>query len=260
MIKFRWSISMALLFAILGPSAANAELIWECPKTFTMSSLIGISDKYNGTDFIKYVEQEYICDLKNQDGEECYIFYRNIIERDGAVVGFVRQKNHPKDTQVIVLDLRNKRFYKTIEQGDMRVTIFGDCNDINDQRTDHQWRLREDAISLLIPGVLVPGIVAYCAREFGEDNGLVAAAALWNERHEMYLQRVIHVLQAEGDLSDREKGAIDQLALVLVKKEVEGSGDSVSYCRDATETINSGQLDLDKNEHTRPALGRVMGE
>ena len=130
-------IVMAALLATLCASVANAEIIWECPKTFTMSSEIGISHAYTGTDYIKYVDQEYICDLIDKDGDDCYFTYTNIMERDGAVVGFIRQKNSPQNTQIIVLDLRNKRFYKTFEQADMRVTIFGDCNEINEKGADH---------------------------------------------------------------------------------------------------------------------------
>ena len=260
MIKSKDVIGMAVLFATLCVLVANAEMIWECPKTFTMSSKIGISDTYNGTDYIKYVEQQYICNLTDKDGDDCYFTYTNIMERNGAVVGFLRQKSHPHDTQIIVLDLRNKRFYKTFEQGDLRVTIFGDCNDINDKNADHQWKLKEDAVSLLIPGTFVPGIAAYCARHVGRDEDLIAAATLWNERHKIFLQQVIHVIQTEGGLTDREKSAIDKLAFVMVEREVGGSGDTASYCRGATEIINSGQLDLDKMEQTRATLGRVMGE
>jgi hypothetical protein len=214
----------------------------------------------NGTDYIKYADQEYICYLIDKDGDDCYSAYTNIMERDGAVVGFMRQKNSPQDTHIIVLDLRNKRFYKTFEQGDMRVTIFGDCNEINEKTADHPWKLKEDAVSLLIPGMLVPGIAAYCTQRVGRYEDLVAAAVLWNERHKIILQRVIHVIETEGGLTEREKSTIDKLAFVMVEREVTESGDSTSYCHDVTEAINSGQLDLDKMEHTKAVLGRVMGE
>ena len=47
MIKSKDVIGMAVLFATLCVLVANAEMIWECPKTFTMSSKIGISDTTN---------------------------------------------------------------------------------------------------------------------------------------------------------------------------------------------------------------------
>ena len=250
-------IGIATLITIICASVVKAVTIWECPKTFTMSSAIGLSDRYNGTDYIKYVDKQYICDLIDKDGEDCYVTYTNIMERDGAVVGFIRQKNRPTDTQVIMLDLQNKRFYKTFEQGDMRVTIFGECSEINDGSPDHQWKLKEDAVSLLIPGMFVPGIAAYCAQLFGEHEELIAAAALWNERHETILRRVIHVIQSEGGLTDHERSVIDKLAFKIVEGEVKGSGDAAAYCRDATEIIQAGQLDLNEMEHTKALLERV---
>ena len=183
--------------------------------------------------------------------------------REGLLMDYLLRHGHATALQDLsvrqrsVLDLGRTCHF---DQGDLRVTIFGDCNDINDKNADHQWRLKEDAVSLLIPGTFVPGIAAYCARHVGRDEDLIAAATLWNERHKIFLQQVIHVIQTEGGLTDREKSAIDKLAFVMVEREVGGSGDTASYCRGATEIINSGQFDLDKMEQTRATLGRVMGE
>lgn len=94
-----------------------------------MSSHIGISEVFNGTDYFRYEPGKYLYDSYPNE-RRCFFEYTDLIERDGSVVGFLRQKGQPSDTQVVVLDLLSKSFYKTIRQGDLRLTILGDCEEV----------------------------------------------------------------------------------------------------------------------------------
>lgn len=215
---------MASVIFLTYASISNADLLWECPKTFTMSSNIGISDHYNGTDYIRYVEGQFICDMKGPGSNECYFKYQNVMEGDGAVIGFHRQKSHPKDTQVIVLDLRNDRFYKTVEQGDLRVTIFGDCQNIGEDRLQVRKTLKDDALALMGAIVLVPGIAAYCNKHVARNEELIEAASRWNEKNASFMKRIIHVIESEGGLSKAEKEIFDKMAFLMVKKRLSKPG------------------------------------
>lgn len=148
------AFALTLMVGCSVGSPASADLVWECPKTFTMSSKIGISESYNGTDYLKYVEGQFICDMIAPDTDECYFRYENVMEGDGAVVGFYRQRTDPRDTQTIVLDLKNQRFYKTFEQGDLKVTIFGDCQQTGQNQLNVKKTRKDDALALLGATVL----------------------------------------------------------------------------------------------------------
>jgi hypothetical protein len=53
--------------------------------------------------------------------------YSIVSERDDLIVGALRQKNHPSDTQVVVIDRKNMTLMKTVVQGSLRFTAFGVC-------------------------------------------------------------------------------------------------------------------------------------
>ena len=47
---------------------------------------------------------------------------------DGIIVN---ERNYPKDTQVVVLDLLNKTYLRTAKQGAIRLSIFADCEEVS---------------------------------------------------------------------------------------------------------------------------------
>lgn len=255
------NLSLLILCPLLVVSSIlQADVLWECPKTFTMSSKVGVVSKFSGTDYIKYKEGMYICDLQDPQGDECYFRYRNTMEGDGAVVGFHRQKKYPKDTQVIVLDLRNSRFYKTIEQGDLRLTIFGECQNFGENRLTIRHSRKDDAIALMGFGLFVSGVAAYCTKYVGDSPTLVAAAVDWNDRHDVYMKKIIHVIESEGGMTEEQKDTIDKFTSLRIRMEIKRSGDGPRYCNEIAGIVRSGLMDLDKHEKTKSALSRLMSQ
>ena len=112
---------LAVLIALCSyPSFAETI---SCTKDFTMSSTVGIKKENNGSDHYLYVPgslQEVF------DGRTLWN-YSIVSENDDLIVGALRQKKYPSDTQVVVLDRRNKTLMKTVVQGTLRLTMFGPC-------------------------------------------------------------------------------------------------------------------------------------
>jgi hypothetical protein len=247
---------VACLLAAQGSAAS--EVLWECPKTFTMSSQIGVLERYNGTDYIRYVEGQFICDMKGPDSDDCFWKYTRLLESSDAVVGFLRQQEHPQDTQIIVLDLLNSKFYMTIMQGELRATVFGECQGIGEGRITVDLTPKDYAITLMGPSVFVPGIAAYCDKNVERNQALIEAATNWNRRNAEFHRVIIQVLEEYGGLSKAEREAVDSMAYAMVRNEVEGATDKAAFCANIVDIVNSGQLDLDQMVDTKGPLSRLM--
>lgn len=103
-------------------SSSFAETI-VCTKDFTMSSIVGIKKGNNGDDRYHY-EPGTLREVF--DGRTLWD-YSIVSEHDDLIVGALRQKKYPSDTQVVVIDRKNKTLAKTVVQGDLRLTTFGTC-------------------------------------------------------------------------------------------------------------------------------------
>jgi len=254
-------VLVAALLWVAATTPTVADVLWECPKTFTLSSQLGIIDRPNGTDYIRYVPGQFICDMIAPDSDECYFRYRSLIETPDAVVGFLRRSRYPTDTQVIVLDLLNSKFYKTTQQGDLKTSIFGECQNVGENKLQLPPKTpRDDALSLIMTVLFVPGVAAYCNKNVEANSELLDAARQWNERNRKFHLAIVATLEASGGLSAIQKDTLDKAALELVKQKIEEEQDKSSFCSDLVGIANSGQLDLDKMDDTKAPLARLMGQ
>ena len=128
--KWLWVL---LIFSVFynAPQALaqeNSQYI-KCEKNLMLSSRIGVQKKKQGTELFKYVPNQYLCEVSDLEKGKCYVRYQGAswLERDDAIIGFDKSPKYPRDSTVIVLDLKSLEFYKTVKQVEMRYTIWGKC-------------------------------------------------------------------------------------------------------------------------------------
>lgn len=115
---------LTLIFSFSTNAAFAVESII-CLKDFLMSSSVGIKNGYNGKDEYLYESGTTLVEISNGRPVWRYVA---ISENNGLITAALRQKSHPTDTQVVVIDRANLTFYKTVVQGDLRFTSFGTCS------------------------------------------------------------------------------------------------------------------------------------
>jgi hypothetical protein len=60
-------------------------------------------------------------------------------------------------------------------------------------------------------------------------------------------------------LSTTERNSLDRSAREIIKNKIEYESNKTAYCSHIKAAINSGHLDLDKQEDTRAALAIITG-
>jgi hypothetical protein len=112
---------LALLISLVS-TASFAESI-ACTNDFTLSSAVGVRKGNSGDDHYQY-EAGMLHEV--YDGRTLWS-YSIVSEKDGLIVGALRQQEHASDCQVVLIDRRNKTLMKTVVQGNLRFTTFGPC-------------------------------------------------------------------------------------------------------------------------------------
>jgi hypothetical protein len=136
-------------------------------------------------------------------------------------------------------------------------TILVDCSAIRYAQT--QQDMRYDAMMLLAAASFIPGARGYCATYVAPDPDFITAVSGWQERNEEFMTTVADVIAKTGGLSTTERDSLDRFAREIIKNKIEAESNKAAYCSHIKNAINSGHLDLDRQEDTRAALARIMG-
>jgi hypothetical protein len=136
-------------------------------------------------------------------------------------------------------------------------TVLIDCSTIHHAQT--QQDMRYDAMMLLAAASFIPGARGYCATYVGPDPDFITAVSGWHERNEEFMTTVAGVIAKTGGLSATERDSLDRSAREVIKNKIEAESNKTAYCFHMRSAINSGQLDLDRQEDTRAALARIIG-
>lgn len=106
---------------------------------------------------------------------------------------------------------------------------------------------RNAATELMDKILFVLGAAVYCDKSVQKNPKLMEAAGEWNARNKPFMERVVALVKATGDMSKAEKDEMDKGGY----KKVKAAMASRAACDDHLKGFTQGQFDLNRNPETR---------
>lgn len=95
----------------------------------------------------------------------------------------------------------------------------------------------------LTQGMFVPGVLAFCSKEYGENSSWTKAGMEWNNRHAQKQERLIAEIKSTGTMTAEDKTATDKFLYSKVQDFFTTKLGSPEKCTDFAEEVNKGQFD-----------------
>lgn len=118
--------------------------------------------------------------------------------------------------------------------------------------------VRSDALLLMKAGLSPLAVAGLCNKDVAADPSMRQAAEEWNQRNQIYMERILAAIKATGDMTRKQKTELERNILQQVKQTVESQPDKVRYCAEHAQLFRGGMLDLHRNPESAEAMRRLM--